>query len=228
MRYQDRRFGRHPQQRFMVFNILMRNKSKKSAQYYMSKSSNLSNLTWEELGEALNLDSSLLQSIVQQGLSLTRTRPFWTNRSRSLDAQAQFLTLQMSPVFITFSYANLQWHDLHCQLPQYDEFLAGNDTVQCNIIQQNVQDCPYIVAYYLDLWFQAFLQLVLELYLSYKDYWWRYEWQAYGSSYVHCLFQIPSAPSLNQSIAELRDLFAQYWGERIIAQNPNSSQALDA
>jgi hypothetical protein len=101
----------------MVFNILMRDKSKKSAQYYVSKSSNLSNLTWEELGEALNADSTLLGSIVRQGSSLTRTRPFWINKSHSLNAQARFLTPQMSPVFITFSCANLQWHDLHRQLP---------------------------------------------------------------------------------------------------------------
>jgi hypothetical protein len=107
MRYKDGRFGRHPRWRFMVFNILMRDKSKKSARYYVSKSSNLSDLTWEELGEALNSDSSLLRSIVRQGSSLTGTRPFWTNRSRSLDAQARFLTPQMSPVFITFSCADL-------------------------------------------------------------------------------------------------------------------------
>jgi len=154
----------------MVFNILMRDKSKKSARYYVSKSSNLSDLTREELGEALNSDSSLLRSIVRQGSSLTGTRPFWTNRSRSLDAQARFLTPQMSPVFITFSCADLQWHDLHRQLPRYDEFLAGNDTVRRNIMWQNVQDCPHIVAYYLDLRFQAFLRLVLEPYLGYKDY----------------------------------------------------------
>lgn len=228
MRYKDGRFGRHPRWRFMVFNILMRDKSKKSARYYVSKSSNLSDLTREELGEALNSDSSLLRSIVRQGSSLTGTRPFWTNRSRSLDAQARFLTPQMSPVFITFSCADLQWHDLHRQLPRYDEFLAGNDTVRRNIMWQNVQDCPHIVAYYLDLRFQAFLRLVLEPYLGYKDYWWRYEWQARGSGHVHCLFWIPSAPSLDQSTAELRDLFARYWGERITAWNPNSSRVLDA
>jgi len=45
MRYEDGRFGQHPRWRFMVFNILMRDKSKKSAWYYVSKSSNLSNLT---------------------------------------------------------------------------------------------------------------------------------------------------------------------------------------
>ena len=138
MRYEDGRFGRHPRWRFMVFNILMRDKARKSARYYVSKSSNLSNLTREELGEALDTDPALLGSIVRQGSGLTGTRPFWKNRGYSLDAQARFLTPQISPVFITFSCADLQWHDLHRQLPRYDEFLARNDTVRRNIIWQNV------------------------------------------------------------------------------------------
>lgn len=108
LRYADGRFGRHPRWRFLVFNILMRQKSKKSAWYYVSKSSNMTNLTWEELGEALNLDPSLLPQIVRQGSNLTRTRPFWKNKGQALEAQARFLTPQMSPIFITFSCADLQ------------------------------------------------------------------------------------------------------------------------
>ncbi len=45
MRYSDRRFGRHPRWRFLVFDILMRKKSSNSACYYMSKASNMTNLT---------------------------------------------------------------------------------------------------------------------------------------------------------------------------------------
>jgi hypothetical protein len=157
----------------------------------------MASLNWEELGDALNSNPNLLSQIVRQGLSLTGTHPFWKNRGALLQAQARFLTLQMSPVFITFSCADLQWHNLHRQLPRYDEFLASNDIVRRRIMWQNVQDCPHIVAHYLDLWFRAFLWLVLKPYLGYSDYWWRYEWQVCGSGHVHCLFWIPSAPSLN-------------------------------
>ena len=138
MRYSDGRFGRHPQWRFLVFNILMRRKSATSARYYVSKASNMINLTREELGEALNSDPNLLPQIVRQGSSLTGTRPFWRNRGASLQAQARFLTRQMSPVFITFSCADLQWHNLHRQMPQYDDFLAGNDMVRRRIVWENV------------------------------------------------------------------------------------------
>ena len=107
MRYKDGRFGRHPRWRFLVFNILMRRKSAKSARYYVSKASNMASLNWEELGDALNSDPNLLPQIVRQGSSLTGTRPFWKNRGTSLQAQARFLTPQMSPMFITFSCADL-------------------------------------------------------------------------------------------------------------------------
>jgi hypothetical protein len=93
---------------------------------------------------------------------------------------------------------------------------------------QNIQDCPHIVAHYLDLRFRAFLQLVLKPHLDHRDYWWHYEWQARGSGHIHCLFWILSVLSLDQSTAELRDVFAQYWGERITAWNPNPSRVLDA
>ena len=176
----------------------------------------------------LNLDPNLLPQIVRQGSSLTRTRPFWRNKGVSLQAQARFLTQQMSPVFITFSCADLQWHDLHCQMPRYDDFLAGNDIVRCQIVWENVQDCPHIVAYYLDLRFRAFLQLVVKPYLGFTDHWWRYEWQSRGSGHLHCLFWVPTAPSLGQSTAELRSIFAQYWGNKITAWNPSPSRAPDA
>ena len=129
MRYKDERFDCHSWWRFLVFNILIHRKSVKSAWYYMSKVSNMASLNREELGNALNSDPNLLPQIVHQGSSLTGTHPFWKNRGVSLQAQAQFLTPQMLPVFIIFSCTDLQWHDLHRQLPWYDEFLAGNDTI---------------------------------------------------------------------------------------------------
>ncbi len=134
----------------------------------------------------------------------------------------------MSPVFITFSCADLQWHDLHRQLPRYDNFLAGNSIIRRRIVWENVQDCPHIVAYYLYLRFRAFLRLVVKPYFGYTDHWLRYEWQARGSGHVHALFWVPTAPSLDQSTAELRTIFARYWAKSITAWNPIPSWAPNA
>ena len=86
MCYHDRRFGRHPCQRFLIFNLLIRRKASNSARFYVSKASGLKDLNREELTEALQTDESLLPQIVRQGSTLTGTRPFQRNKGTSLQA----------------------------------------------------------------------------------------------------------------------------------------------
>lgn len=109
MCYHDPRFGQHPRWRFFVFNILMRRKADSSARFYVSKASGLKDMNREELADAPLADEGLLPYIVRQGSHLTGTRPFWKNKSNSLQAQARFLSPSMSPVFVTFSAADMQW-----------------------------------------------------------------------------------------------------------------------
>ena len=91
----------------------MRQKAGGSARFYVSKASGLKDLSRDELTEALLADEALLPQIVRQGSALTGTRPFWRNKSNHLQAQARFLLPSMSPVFVTFSIADMQWHNLH-------------------------------------------------------------------------------------------------------------------
>jgi hypothetical protein len=88
-------------------------------------------------------------------------------------------------------------------------------------VWSNIQDYPYIVAYYLDIRFRAFLKHVVRLSLGVTDYWTRYKWQYRGSGYIHCLFWTESGPLLDLSTDEERATFAEYWGERITAWNPD-------
>ncbi len=111
--YHDGRFGRHPRWRFLVFNMIMWRKAANAARFYVSKASGLKDLTREELTAALQDDTQLVDQIVRQGSDLTGTRPFWRNKSNSLTAQARFLSQDTSPVFVTFSAADIQWQDLH-------------------------------------------------------------------------------------------------------------------
>jgi len=87
----------------------MRRRANGSARFYVSKASGLKDLSRDELMEALLTDDSLLPQIVRQGSDLTGTRPFWKNKGNHLQAQARFLSPSMSPVFVTFSAANMQW-----------------------------------------------------------------------------------------------------------------------
>jgi len=82
-------------------------KANSSARFYVSKASGLKDLSQDELTEALLTDDALLPQIVRQGSDLTRTHLYWRNKSNHLQAQACFLLPSMSPIFVTFSMADI-------------------------------------------------------------------------------------------------------------------------
>jgi hypothetical protein len=61
----DRRFGRHPRWRFLVFNMLIRRRAGNAAWFYVSKASGFKDCTREKLTEALLTDNILLPQIVR-------------------------------------------------------------------------------------------------------------------------------------------------------------------
>jgi ATP-dependent DNA helicase PIF1 len=226
--WHDQRFARHARWRFFVFNMYMRQKARSTAQFYVSRTSNIKDLTREELTEALETDASLLPQIVRQGALLPGTRPYWRNRSGSLQAHARFLSPSAAPVFLTLSCADMQWHDLQRHLPRFTDYLTGDDRTRQRIVWSNVQDYPHIIAHYLDIRFRAFLTYVIRPYLGVTDHWIRYEWQHRGSGHLHCLFWTESSPPLDPLTDEQRATFAEYWGQRITAWNPDQLRLPDA
>jgi hypothetical protein len=65
------------------------------------------------------------------------------------------------------------------------------------------------------------MDYVLALLLKYEDYWDRDEWQARGTEHDHGLYWIPDAPPMDQETEGSHGDFADYWGEKITADNPN-------
>jgi hypothetical protein len=175
MCFSDRRFGRHPRWRFLVFNMLMQRKANSSARFYVSKASGLKDLSRDELTEALLTDKALLPQIICQGSTLNGTCPFWRNKSNHLQAQARFLSPSMSPVFVTFSAADMQWHDLHRHFPGFSDVATADDRTQRTFIWDRVQKNPHIVAHYLVIRLQAFTEHVLRPFLGFTDSWDRFE-----------------------------------------------------
>jgi ATP-dependent DNA helicase PIF1 len=228
MCFHDGRFGRHPRWRFFVFNILIRRKANNSARFYVSKVSSLKDMTRDELTDALLADEGLLPQIVRQGSHLNGTRPFWRNKSNSLQAQARFLSPDISPVFVTFSAADMQWQDLHRHFPGFSDLTTADDRTRRTFIWDGVQKNPHIVAHYLVLRLRAFTEHVLRPLLGFTDSWDRFKWQARGSGHSHGLFWIPAAPPLDQETEESRARFAQYWGPIITAWNPDPLRLPDA
>ena len=226
--YQDGRFGSHPRWRFFIFNIIMRRKASAAARFYVSKASGLKDLSREELAEALLTDDALLPQIVRQGSNLSGTRPFWRSKSNHLQAQARFLSPSMSPAFVTFSAADMQWYDLHRHFPGAELMITANDHTRRKWIWDSVQDNPHIIAHYLLLRLNSFKKHVLRPFLGYVDHWDRCEWQSRGTGHEHGIYWIPDAPSLNTATEQSRLEFARYWGLKITAWNPNQSRLPDA
>jgi hypothetical protein len=157
------------------FNMLMQQKANSSACFYVSKASGLKDLSRDKLTKALLTDKALLPQIVCQGSTLNRTRPFWRNKSNHLQAQACFLSPRMSPVFVTFSAADMQWQDLHWHFPGFSDIATADDRTRRTFIWDRVQNNPYIVAYYLVIRLQAFMDHVLCLFLGFTDSWDRFK-----------------------------------------------------
>jgi ATP-dependent DNA helicase PIF1 len=171
MCFSDRRFRCHPRWWFLVFNMIICRKADSSACFYVSKASGLKDLNRDELTETLFTDEALLPQIVCQGSTLNRTCLFWRNKSNHLQAQACFLLPGMSPVFVTFSTADIQWQDLHRHLPSFLDMATADDCTQCTFIWNRVQNNLHIVAHYLVIRLQAFTNHVLCLFLGFTDDW---------------------------------------------------------
>jgi hypothetical protein len=121
----------------------------------------------------------------------------------------------------------MQWHELQRLLPQFNEYLTGDDRACQRIVWANIQNYPHIVAHYLDIRFRTFLRLVLGPHLGVTDHWFRYEWQHRGSGHIHCLLWTKEGPLLDPSTDEERTVFAAYWGARITAVNPDPQRPPD-
>jgi hypothetical protein len=122
----------------------------------------------------------------------------------------------------------MQWHDLRRHFPGFSDVSAADDHIQHRFVWEKVQSHPHIVAHYLVIRFQVFIERVLRPFLRFTDYWYRFEWQARGSGHLHCLLWILEAPLLDQETAESRDEFARYWGIRITAVHPDELRPPDA
>jgi hypothetical protein len=226
--WHDTRFARHARWRFLVFNMLMRQRARNTAKFYVSRASHMKDMNRDELAEALNTDASLLKQIVRHGSRLPGTRPFWQGCSGGLQAYARFLSSDTAPVFVTFSCADMQWHDLQRHLPCFTDYETGDDRARQKIVWSNIQDYPHIVAHYLDIRFRTFLKRVVYPYLDVTDHWFRYEWQSRGSGHLHCLLWTRTGPPLDPPTDADREAFAAYWGERITAWVPDPQRLPDA
>ena len=228
MRYKDGRFGSHPRFRYMLFNQIMRQRVASSSRWFANKNNGHS-LTVDDLRQILEPDSEdynpLLNNIFRQGNVIAGARPFWSTKRRELQAYCR--NLGCRALYYTFSAADMQWDDLQRQMPQYDEYLAGNRTTRLQIVRDNLQNHPHIAAGWLYRRWQLFLKHVFKPVVGFKDNWYRFEWQARGSGHIHGVCWLPDAPVADMSTEESRSAFASYWSRHVKAVNPAPNRRPD-
>jgi hypothetical protein len=78
-----------------------------SARFYVSKASGLKDMSRDELRDALLADEGLLPQNRTSGFAPDRDPAILEKQEQQPTAQARFLSPSMSPVFVTFSAADM-------------------------------------------------------------------------------------------------------------------------
>ena len=221
LKYKDGRFARHSRFRYYAFNHLLRMQSKQHSSY-VCKKLNGKNITFQDLEERVREGKAdLANHIVRSAELLRGTRPFWAARGRELEAMV--LNLNAPHLFITASAADLQWFDLHAQMPGFERHSERTEHEQYRAASDNLTHNPHIAAKYLTCRFELFLKHVICKVFKVRDHWYRYEWQARGSGHVHGFLWLDEAPAVHTGTDLDRETLAQWWGDWVTAVNLNST-----
>ena len=160
----------------------------------------------------------MLNSVIRYSGSVHGTRPFWGAKRQGLESMVR--GLGCPGTFITLSAADLHWDSLHKHMPRYNEWKVADGQRKYAISMASLKDSPHIAAYHFHFRFDTFLGHVLKPKFRITDYWYRYEWQARGSTHMHGLFWVDGSPASQLTTEAMRESFAQFWGNTVTALNP--------
>ncbi|KAF5711868.1 ATP-dependent DNA helicase PIF1 [Fusarium mundagurra] len=230
MKFHDGRFARHPRFPYVAFNTLMRQQVNQRSSFFIKKDGRRTEVDIAQLRTAFDSDTpeakSLLNSIIRYSGSLRGTRPFWGGRRHQLEAYVH--GLGCPGIFLTFSAADLHWESLQRHMPRYEEWQNADNHSKVAIARKNLKENPHIAAHHFHMRFTSFLKHVIKPKFNVTESWFRYEWQARGSTHSHGLFWIKDAPTLNQDpgvqLESINEEFLRFWGAHITAINPNRQQ----
>jgi ATP-dependent DNA helicase PIF1 len=224
------RFAQHPRFRYVVFNTLMRTQVNTRSSFFVRKLHlEQRQLSLDDLKAVFEDDSGqsedIINSITRYAGSLRGTRPYWNSLMKGLEAMAR--QLKCPSAFITNTPADYHWDSLQRQLPGYDKWVIGDQKQRLRQVRANVRDNPLIVAYHFYRRLEVWLQEVLGPKFNIIDFWYRFEWQARGSTHSHGLFWMDGAPNatdltdqLDNIDIELKGELEQFWGQHITGFNP--------
>ena len=126
----------------------------------------------------------LVPRLARYSAQLVGTRQFWVKKGGELKAIAKGIT-DATAVFITLSCADHQWYDLMRHMPCFEQWKNATTQQRKNLVRDSVQQNPHIIAAWLEICFQLFKTMILLPLFGFRDFWYRYEWQAWLRSHTH-------------------------------------------
>lgn len=223
MRYTDGRFAKHPRFRYYAFNSIMRHRSRRAAAYFVGRNADDSALSAADIRDLLEDDASRLAGrVFRMGATLRGSSAYWAQRARELQQMVRQLG---SPcAFFTLSAADMQWPGLQRHMPNQPSSVEAERDRQRRTAS-NVNENPAVTAWYFQKRFDVFFATVIKPLFDVTDHWYRFEWQARGSSHVHGLIwsrTAPSAQTIDDALPESADRFVCFWQRHMSAINPGA------
>jgi hypothetical protein len=90
LRFYNKRFGTYSCFCFLVFNIIIRQRTRERTRFFVKQYPELNILDVDDLKEKLAEDLALLHNIVRSGAPLIRTRPYWHQKYNNLGVTVRY------------------------------------------------------------------------------------------------------------------------------------------
>lgn len=205
------RFASHPRFPYWALNMKQRHTLLSQSKIYMQQNSSDSNLTIEELRTMVGTMNSvqLMKRLNRYAAKTQGSRQYWY--ARYLDLKA-LLEQKGSPTFFfTFSSADNYWPELHSLMPHQPNI---THSARVQFVIRN----PHITDWYFHSKLTDFIEHWLHQTLDAEWHWFRYEYQARGSTHAHGCAKLRNDPGLCKLVAAA----ALGWQEEMLAMEvPN-------
>ena len=218
LKYEDRRFARHPRFRFFALNTEMRWRALQAGRIYIQQHPGDAQLTVDELRDMAGREGEAFSNrVLHYAASLRGTRQYWFRQRGRLISMVD--TLGLPTIFFTHSAADLQWPEL-ARLICPDQ--PDTPSSRIDVVNNNPALADWFFCHRVQRFVEAFYLGVLKA----TDYWMRFEWQHRGSPHVHGVAWLPNAPDVEQllkstdNIESVKEKIIQYANKVVTTINP--------
>ena len=208
------RFASHPRFPYWALNMKHRHQLLSQSKIYLQRNPSDANLTIEQLQDMVGrMDyTNLIKRLQRYASKIQGSRQYWYSRYEDLKA---LLHQKGSPTFFwTVSSADNYWPQLHSLMPSN----STNHATRVNSVINN----PHLTDWYFYARLSDFIRHWLQDELGAEWYWYRYEYQARGSTHAHGCAKLKNDPGLTTLVSRA----ALGWMEEKLTQAQDNTDAI--